>query len=264
MTENMMSEDNLVVVEDKGAYATLRMNRPDKRNAMNVAIRVAMLEALERLKGRVGAIVITGTEGSFCAGLDLKEESALRAAGTASDPATSWQAVNVAIRAHPAVFIAAVNGIALGGGVTLINVCDLAIASERAQMGMPEMGFATYPGLAGPSTQYSLTRKRHAWLMFTTDRIDGATAAEWGLVNKVVPHDSLLVEAEAVAAKIGQFDQTALAVSKAAMDRIPVEIDWNGAFDFGVGQIERIRRESNAGDEGMARFSSGERLVGQG
>lgn len=259
-----MSEENLVVIEEKENHAVLRINRPEKRNAMNVAMRVAMLEALETLKGRFGVIVITGTDISFCAGLDLKEESALRAAGVASDPATSWQAVNVAIRNHPAVFIAAVNGIALGGGVTLINVCDLAFASERAQMGMPEMGFATYPGLAGPSTQYSLTRKRHAWMMFTTERIDGATAAEWGLVNKVVSHDSLMTEAETLAAKIGQFDKTALTISKAAMDKIPVEIDWDSAFNFGVSQIEKIRNVSSAGDDGLARFSSGERLVGQG
>jgi enoyl-CoA hydratase/carnithine racemase len=262
--EMNMSEENLVVIEEKDGYAVMRINRPAKRNAMNVATRVAMLDAMEKLKGKVGAIVVTGTDISFCAGLDLKEENALRAAGTPSDPATSWQAVNVAIRAHPAVFIAAVNGIALGGGVTLINVCDLAIASERAQMGMPEMGFATYPGLAGPSTQYSLTRKRHAWLMFTTDRIDGATAAEWGLVNVVVPHDQLLVEAEAVAAKIGQFDKNALAISKAAMDTIPVKIDWDAAFNFGVGEIDKIRALSSAGDEGLARFSAGERLTGQG
>lgn len=259
-----MSEHNLVVVEEKDGYAVLRINRPEKRNAMNVATRVAMLEAMERLKGRFGVIVVTGTDIAFCAGLDLKETNALREQGIEPDPATSWQAVNVAIRAHPAVFIAAVNGLALGGGVTLINVCDLAVASERAQMGMPEMGFATYPGLAGPSTQYSLPRKRHAWLMFTTERINGATAAEWGLVNKVVPHDELMTEAEAIAAKIGQFDKAALAISKAAMDKIPVEIDWEAAFDFGVGEIDRIRALSSAGDEGMARFSAGERSVGQG
>ncbi|BBF72002.1 enoyl-CoA hydratase/isomerase family protein [Sphingomonas bisphenolicum] len=259
-----MSEENLVVVEEKEGYAVLRINRPDKRNAMNKAARIAMLEAMEDLKGRFGVIVLTGTDVSFCAGLDLKEASADREAGVEADPATSWQAVNVAIRAHPAVFIAAVNGLALGGGVTLINVCDLAVASERASMGMPEMGFATYPGLAGPSTQYSLTRKRHAWMMFTTERIDGATAERWGLVNKVVPHDQLLPEAEAIAAKIGQFNQTALTISKGAMDQIPVEIDWDGAFNFGIGKIDEINRLTAAGSEGLARFSKGERLVGQG
>ncbi|HEX7819790.1 MAG TPA: enoyl-CoA hydratase/isomerase family protein [Sphingobium sp.] len=259
-----MSEENLIVVEEKEGYAVMRINRPAKRNAMSKAARIAMLDAMEQLKGRFGVIVLTGTDVSFCAGLDLKEASADRDAGVEADPATSWQAVNVAIRAHPAVFIAAVNGVALGGGVTLINVCDLAIASERASMGMPEMGFATYPGLAGPSTQYSLPRKRHAWMMFTTERIDGETAERWGLVNKVVPHDELLPAAEAIAAKIGQFDPVALTISKGAMDQIPVQIDWEAAFDFGVGKIDEINKLTAAGSEGMARFSKGERLVGQG
>lgn len=259
-----MSDDNLIVVEDKGNYAVLRINRPEKRNAMNKAARSAMLKALEDIRGRFSAVVITGTDVSFCAGMDLKEASADREAGVEPDPVTSWQAVNVALRAHPAIFIAAVNGIALGGGVTLINICDLAIASERAQLGMPEMGFATYPGLAGPATQYSLSRKRTAWMMFTTERVDAETAEKWGLVNKVVPHEQLLAEAEAVAAKIGQFDKTALAVSKAAMDEIPVTIDWEAAFEYGTRKNVEIGELTPAANEGLARFSKGERLVGQG
>ena len=158
-----------------------------------------------------------------------------------ADPATSWLAVNVAIREHPAIFIAAVNGHALGGGLTLINVCDLAVASEKAQMAMPELAFSVYPGLAGPSSQYSINRKQHAWMMFTTDRVDAATAAEWGIINKVVPHDDIMAEAIAVARKVAQFDPTALAVSKAAMDAIPVSIDWDAAFKFGMSQIQKIR-----------------------
>lgn len=256
--------DNLIVIEEKANYAILRINRPDKRNAMNKAARAAMLEALETLKGRFGAVIITGTDTSFCSGMDLKEASADRQAGVEADPATSWQAVNIALRAHPAVFIAAVNGIALGGGVTLINMCDLAIAADDAQMGMPEMGFATYPGLAGPSTQYSLPRKRMAWMMFTTERIDGPTAEKWGLVNQSVPRAQLMEEAEKVAAKVGQFNPAALAVSKAALDKIPVAIDWAEAFEFGIEQNRLIGQQTTAANDGLARFSQGERLTGQG
>ncbi|MFG1279859.1 enoyl-CoA hydratase/isomerase family protein [Xanthobacter autotrophicus] len=252
------------MVEEKEGYAVLRINRPDKRNAMSKAARAQMLAALKTLEGRYGAVVITGTDTSFCAGMDLKEASADREAGVEPDPATSWNAVNEALRAHPSIFIAAVNGVALGGGVTLINICDLAIASDRASMGMPEMGFATYPGLAGPSTQYSLPRKHAAWMMFTTERVDGETAVRWGLVNKVVPHEKLLLEAEAVAAKIGQFNQVALSVSKRAMDEVPVKIDWAAAFEYGVEKNREIGRNTTAANEGLARFSKGERLVGQG
>ncbi len=237
-----MSEEDLVIIEEGEGYATLRINRPAKRNAMNKAARTAMLAALESVRGRFSAVIITGTESSFCSGMDLKEASADREAGIESDPATSWQAVNLAIRAHPAIFIAAVNGIALGGGVTLINMCDLAVASEDAQLGMPEMGFATYPGLAGPSTQYSLGRKRTAWMMFTTNRIDGATAERWGL----------------------GFEPAALSISKSALDRIPNHIDWNGAFQFGVDMNREIAKVTTAASEGLLRFSKGERLIGQG
>lgn len=93
-----MSEENLVVVEEKEGYAIMRINRPAKRNAMSKAARIAMLDAMESLKGRFGVIVLTGTDVSFCAGLDLKEVSADREAGIEPDPATSWQAVNVATR----------------------------------------------------------------------------------------------------------------------------------------------------------------------
>jgi len=259
-----MSEEDLVIIEEGEGYATLRINRPAKRNAMNKAARTAMLAALESVRGRFSAVIITGTESSFCSGMDLKEASADREAGIESDPATSWQAVNLAIRAHPAIFIAAVNGIALGGGVTLINMCDLAVASEDAQLGMPEMGFATYPGLAGPSTQYSLGRKRTAWMMFTTNRIDGATAERWGLVNQVCPRAELLAEAQKIARIVGRFEPAALSISKSALDRIPNHIDWNGAFQFGVDMNREIAKVTTAASEGLLRFSKGERLIGQG
>ncbi len=76
--------------------------------------------------------------------MDLKEREQDRAAGI-EGAGEEWIAVNMAIRAHPAIFIAAVNGLALGGGATLINVCDLAIASTKASIGCPEMGVLDLP-----------------------------------------------------------------------------------------------------------------------
>jgi len=259
-----MSDDRLVIVEEREAYALIRINRHDKRNAMNEAARKALMEALDQIRGRFKVAVLTGTEGSFCSGIDLKESHAAREKGLAMDPKYSWSEVNLAIRAHPAIFIAAVNGIALGGGATLINVCDLAIAAEEAQIGMPEMGFATYPGLAGPTTQFSLPRKRAAWMMLTTKRIDGATAERWGLVNQVVPRAELLDVADEVARTVAQFDATALTESKHALDKLPVVIDWRASFDFGQEVIGNIRKKTNAASEGLEKFSQGGRLAGQG
>jgi len=259
-----MSDDQLVIVEERAAHAVIRINRHDKRNAMNQAARKALMDALDQIRGRFKVAVLTGTETSFCSGIDLKEAHAAREQGLQQDPKLSWSAVNLAIREHPAIFIAAVNGIALGGGATLINVCDLAIAAADAQIGMPEMGFATYPGLAGPTTQLSLPRKRAAWMILTTKRIDGSTAERWGLVNQAVPRAELMTAAEELAAHLAQFDATALTESKRALDRIPVEIDWARAFDFGQEVIGRIRSKTNAATEGLEKFSRGQRVAGQG
>src|SRR4051795_3780827 len=167
--------DELIITEGEG-WAQIQVNREAQRNAMNRATRQGLLHAFEALRGKARAIVLTGTGGSFCAGMDLKEREADRQAGI-EGAGEEWIAVNMAIKAHPSIFIAAVNGLALGGGATLINVCDLAIASTKASIGCPEMGFSTYPGMAGPAIQLSgVTRKRGAWLVLTTNRIDGAAA----------------------------------------------------------------------------------------
>lgn len=259
-----MSDQNLVIVEERDTHAVIRINRHDKRNAMNEAARKALMEALDKIRGRFKVAVLTGSETSFCSGIDLKESHAATEKGLPTDPKYSWSEVNLAIRAHPAIFVAAVNGIALGGGATLINVCDLAIAAEEAQIGMPEMGFATYPGLAGPTTQFSLPRKRAAWMIFTTKRIDGITAERWGMVNQAVPRAELLAVAEDVARGIAQFDATALTESKRALDQLPVVVDWRASFDFGQEVIGRIRKGTSAASEGLEKFSRGERLAGQG
>jgi enoyl-CoA hydratase/carnithine racemase len=254
-----------IVITQHEHWAELRINREPKRNAMNREARQGLLHAFDDLRGTVKVIVITGTGRSFCAGMDLKEVEADRAAGIPG-ASEEWIGVTLAIRAHPAIFIAAVNGVALGGGSTLINVCDLAIASTEASIGCPEMGFATYPGMAGPAAQLSgITRKQAAWMILTTNRIDGATAARWGMVNECVQPDELLPRAHALAAQVAQFDADALAESKLALDRIPAVItNWKDAMDHGQMVNQTIRAKTKAQDAGKARFAAGLKNPGQG
>jgi enoyl-CoA hydratase/carnithine racemase len=169
------------------------------------------------------------------------------------------------IRNHPAVVIAAVNGFALGGGSTLINVSDLAVAADEAQIGMPEIGFGLYPALAGPAAQLRLAPKHAAWLVLTAERTDGATAAEWGLVNRSVPLEHLDAEVTALAERVASFDATALERSKKALWKIPGEIsEWTQAIAYGDEVKDEIRVRSTALAEGLARFRVGERNPGQG
>jgi enoyl-CoA hydratase/carnithine racemase len=254
----------LIAVEEKETHAVIRLDRPEKKNAMNRAARRELLGTLAALQGH-RAIVLTGTGDSFCAGVDLKESRADAEAGTPPEPASDWIEVNLAIRRHPAIFIAAVNGLALGGGATLVSVCDLALAATEAEIGMPEIGFAAYPQFSGPGAQIQLTAKRAAWLVLTAERIDGATAEAWGMVNRAVPRARLMAEAEALAARLGRFDPAALTESKRALEAIPQQIsDWRTAFEYGIAANRRIREAGQAQQEGFARFAAGQRNPGQG
>jgi enoyl-CoA hydratase/carnithine racemase len=251
-------------VEEKEGYALIVIDREAKRNAMNRSARQGLRAALDHVRGRFPVMVLTGSGGSFCAGIDLKErvEDRDKGADTAS---AEWVEVNLEIRRHPAIVIAAVNGIALGGGTTLINVSDLAIAAENAQIGMPELGFATYPGMAGPSTQLTINRKRAAWMMLTTNRIDGRTAEAWGLVNRCVAAGDLLTAADELARQVAQFDPVALAATKRALDVIPAAIsNWEQALTYGNYANFYIRGNTEAQSRGLDRFHSGKKNPGQG
>jgi enoyl-CoA hydratase/carnithine racemase len=262
-----MSED-LVQLEDKGAYALIRLNRPEKRNAMSSAARRALMDRLAAVRGVHKVVVLTGNGVSFCSGVDLKEAAAAESSGdTLAREAASreWIDALLAIQRHPAVFIAAVNGFALGGGTSLIHVCDLAIAADEAEMGMPEMGFGTYPGMAGPATQLRLAPKHAAWMVLTAKRIDGPTAERWGMVNRSVPLAKLMQEADALARHVSQFDTTALAESKRALVMIPNQIrDFSSAFEHGMVVNAAIRANSDAQRAGLDRFARGELNAGQG
>ncbi|MCJ2052903.1 enoyl-CoA hydratase/isomerase family protein [Methylobacterium sp. J-070] len=231
-----------VVVEHNPGWARIRIARPAKRNALDRATRLALTVAFAEVDPGCHAVILTGTERSFCAGLDLKERAAEIAAGRPDTAGEEAIALNTAIRAHKAVFIAAVNGLALGGGLTLVNVCDLAIAAEDAAFGTPEIGFATYASMAGPTSRLLLNRKRAAWLLLTGERIDATTALDWGLVNEVVPVGRLAGRCAEIAARLAGFDATALPAIKASLDAVPgADADWRQALVYGQGVNAAIR-----------------------
>lgn len=104
----------LVTVDRRDGYAVVRLGRPEKKNAMNRQARWELLAALTSLRDKK-AIILTGDGDSFCSGVDLKEVRSDAESGVPPDPQSDWIEVLLAIREHPAVLIAAVNGFALGG-----------------------------------------------------------------------------------------------------------------------------------------------------
>jgi enoyl-CoA hydratase/carnithine racemase len=128
------------------------------------------------------------------------------------------------------------------------------------------MGFATYPAMAGPAIQLSgISRKQAAWLVLTTNRIDGATAERWGMVNECVDPERLLPRAREIATQVASFDAVALAESKKMLERIPAIVtDWQEAMDLGQSANLVIRSKTTAQAEGNARFAAGIKNPGQG
>jgi enoyl-CoA hydratase/carnithine racemase len=232
-----MSE-GLILFQERETHAVITFNRPEKLNALSSPMVAEVQEALEICRGKHRVVVITGTGKAFCAGVDLKERNAwvMKGAKIRGDSVRNkwYDTIGTVIRNHPAVFIAAVNGLCLGAGVTLINICDLALMAEEAEISVPQIGFNIYPGVAGASSQTRILRKHASNLVLTGRRISAADAVEQGMVNFAVPGARLMDEAHALAAHVGQFDATALDWCKKALDTIPSQIsDWSTALNYG-------------------------------
>ena len=178
-------------------------------------------------------VVITGAgDRSFCAGVDLKELPDQQRRPQTSKDGDIWLKVCLRMLDLPCIFIAAVNGYALGGGLTLVNLSDLAIAADSAQFGMPELGLGAFPRLSGPATARRLLPKHLNWLALTAERVDSATAMQWGLVNEVVPLSALLPRAHELAERVASFDPIALTWTRRGLAAIE-RADLRSSLEFG-------------------------------
>jgi len=234
-----MSEE-LILFEECDGYAVITFNRPEKLNALSSPMVLQLQQRLDECKGRHAVIVITARGKAFCAGVDLRERNDWVRKGAkirGDNVRNKWyDTMGTIIRNHPSVFIAAVNGLALGGGATLVNICDLAIMADDAQIGVPQISWGIYPGIAGASTQVRMLRKHAAWPVLTGRSLTAAEAVEVGMVNMAVPGEKLLDEARALAAHIARFEPVALDWCKKALDQVPSQFaEWSVALEYGRG-----------------------------
>ena len=207
------SEDT-VLIEDQGPVRVLTLNRPHVLNAVSPQLARELGAALAGIDvdPDIQIAILTGAgDRAFCAGADLK---AMRGTG----PAMGEEAGVIAstLRFRPAKpVIAAVNGLAYGGGLELVLACDLAVCSEQALFALPEVkrgvlatggGLVRLPHVIGPRRALQMT--------LTGEPVDAATALSWGLVNAVVPAGSLLEHAMSFAHAIARNAPLSVAESK--------------------------------------------------
>jgi enoyl-CoA hydratase len=246
----MSYETILVTREDRVAVITL--NRPKALNALNSQVMAEVTAAAAELDADpgVGAIVLTGSEKAFAAGADIKEMAELSFADVfGSDFFAPW--AKFAATRTPT--IAAVSGYALGGGCELAMMCDILIAADTAKFGQPEIKLGVLPGMGGSQRLTRAIGKAKAMDLILTGRnMDAEEAERAGLVARVVPADSLLDEAKAVAATIAGMSLSASRMAKEAVNRA-----FETTLDEGLLYERRLFHSSFATDdqtEGMAAF----------
>lgn len=229
-----------VVVQDDSA--TLTLARPEKRNALHPALHEELLDALTTLEDRADlkSLVITGTGGVFCAGMDL-EECFFRPFAQPEDFRrinSTAQAWFRKLRHFPVPTVAKVNGWCFGGGILIVGLCDLAVTDQDAIFGLSEINFGSFPGGGTTWAVASNLPRKHAMYYITTgETFSGARAAEIGLVNFAVPAADLDQRTNEIVKTLSQKHRGALVASKqvyeGALSRNLAEsIEWEMAKLF--------------------------------
>jgi enoyl-CoA hydratase len=219
--------------ENKDGILWITIDRPKVRNALNAKTveEIASAFASARSDDSVHAIIVTGAgEKAFVAGADINELATMTPV-SGKFVSEQGQSVFLQIERFPKPVIAAINGFALGGGCELALACHIRIASENAQIGLPEVTLGIIPGYGGTQRMARLVGKAKAFeLICTGDRVSAAEAERIGLVNRVVPADQLLAAAEELAKRIASRSPVAV---RAAMEAINHGID----MPFEEGQL---------------------------
>ncbi|MBA3604152.1 MAG: enoyl-CoA hydratase/isomerase family protein [Parachlamydiaceae bacterium] len=210
---------NLILIERAADLTILRLNRPEKRNALSVALLEQLCVAINEAEQIPGqrVLIITGNGSAFCAGMDLDE---------AKDPkkldslAQLIAKTLTAIYSSPLVTIAAVNGAAIAGGAGIMSACDFVIAVENVQMGYPEIRI----GLVAAQVSTLLVRQA-SWrvvreLLLLGELIDAKRALEIGLINSIASQEELMLSAIGLAQKISRNDFGAIRATKELLAKI--------------------------------------------
>lgn len=204
----------VIVERHSPAIAVVRLNRPEVRNALNLAIRQEMAEVFRGFVDdpELRCVVLTGNDQAFAAGADIADMSRIDAIEMYHRHTERlWAAVGDC----PVPVIAAVNGFALGGGLELAMHADIIVAGRKAKLGQPEVNVGIMPGAGGTQRLTRAVGKFRAMLMCLSGEIvTGQEAFEMGLVSKVVDDDKVLGEALAVAEKIAAMPPIAVAQIK--------------------------------------------------
>src|SRR5262245_20907242 len=233
-----------LLIENRASVRILTMNRPEKRNALNLALSEALLAGLraaDRDEG-VRAIVLTGAGPAFCAGADLSEFKDLTPenAHLVETRAELTMTLHGAFSRLSKPVITAINGSAMGGGAGLALAGDVALMASTAKLGYPEVKHGIVAAIVMANLVRNVGRKAAFELVAGGEPVDGPRACALGLVNRVTAPDQLMAETCALAEKFAAVEQPAMAATKKLFYRV-VDLPFALALEEGRDVNQRMR-----------------------
>lgn len=233
MSANPNPQEAFVLREERDGICTLTMNRPQQMNLLTTEMLAALQSSLDEIAAdkTVRVVILAGAGKGFCAGHDLKEIRALGELPKIEALFASCSRMMQSISALPQPVIARVQGAAAAAGCQLVAQCDLAIASEAAKFTTPGVTWGFFCSTPGVAVGRNLSRKRAMEMLLTGDVIDARKAADWGLINRVVSPEALLVETEKLARQIADKPPATVAAGKRAFYE-QMDMGVGGAYEL--------------------------------
>lgn len=244
----------------ESGIARIRLNRPEKRNALNPELISALRDGLARSADdpSVRVVLITGAGSDFCSGADLAGLDRAAEAGVMVhlDAARQMAGAFLAMRHHPRPVVAAVHGRALAGGCGLATACDLIVASESAQFGYPEVKLGFIPAMVMAILRRSISEKRAFELIATGEIITAPQAHAAGLINRVFGDDEFESAVEEYVKALASKSASAVALSKNLLYHMD-GMTFDAALEAGVhgNAIARMTEDARRGIERFVRKS---------
>ena len=226
-----MSFENICVAQE-GPIAVITLNRPQRRNALSLDLMLELIRCLDGIgRNRELRVVILGAAGKvFCSGHDLSEMTGrdINEYRRVFDVCTELM---TKIQAIPQPVVAEVQGIATAAGCQLVATCDLAIAAEEAAFATPGVKIGLFCTTPMVALTRAVGRKRALQMLLTGEFVDARTAADWGLVNEVVPAAELTAASRRLAAKIAEASSLVVALGKQAY-YTQIDLDQPKAYAY--------------------------------
>ena len=243
----------LLQVQTEGAVTTIALNRPDRRNALSMELMQALIGALEDVGASrdVAAVVIAGEGTAFCAGHDLAEmvDRDINEYRKIFDVCTDLMSTMQRI---PQPVIAQVDGIATAAGCQLVAACDLVMASDNARFATPGVRIGLFCSTPMVALTRAIGRKRALEMLLTGKPVDASTAADWGLVNRVVPSSKLVEATRELAEQIAEASGFVVGLGKTAF-YAQIDLDQPKAYAYAK-EVMSMNALASDAQEGMTAF----------